>query len=142
MRKTRQSTGAALAWAALLIATNGRPAVAETVYRCGNTYTGVPCPRATVVDVDDTRTPAQAAEARAVASREKALAAQMASDRVDSDVRPTHSTVRLDRAKPTPATSRMPVLKSNRHRRITQDNGQGDFVAFVPAPRRQSGTKK
>nr|WP_295772013.1 hypothetical protein [Rhodoferax sp.] len=45
---------------------------AEEVYRCGSTYSQKPCPDAVKVDVQDSRTPAQKAEADAKTQRETA----------------------------------------------------------------------
>jgi type IV secretory pathway VirB10-like protein len=45
---------------------------AEDVYRCGSTYSQKPCPDAVKVDVEDSRTPAQKAEADAKTQRETA----------------------------------------------------------------------
>jgi hypothetical protein len=45
---------------------------AEEVYRCGNTYSQKPCPDAVKVEVEDSRTPAQKAEADAKTRRETA----------------------------------------------------------------------
>jgi hypothetical protein len=42
------------------------------VYRCGNTYSQIPCPNARMVDTDDGRSRAQKLEARRAAEREKA----------------------------------------------------------------------
>ena len=47
-------------------------ASAEDVYRCGSTYSQKPCPDAVKVDVQDSRTPAQKAEADAKTQRETA----------------------------------------------------------------------
>ena len=60
--------------AMIFIATNAifARAGAEEVYRCGNTYSQKPCPDAVRVDVEDSRTPAQKAEADAKTQRETA----------------------------------------------------------------------
>lgn len=60
------------AFAIILIAANAisTGASAEDVYRCGSTYSQKPCPDAVKVDVQDTRTLAQKAEADAKTQRE------------------------------------------------------------------------
>lgn len=45
-------------------------ATAQTVYRCGNSYSQTPCPNGVALDVADPRTPAQRAEAAAAAARD------------------------------------------------------------------------
>ena len=47
-------------------------ASAEDVYRCGSTYSQKPCPDAVKIDVQDSRTPAQKAEADAKTRAETA----------------------------------------------------------------------
>ena len=67
--------------AALVSALASAAIGAQTVYRCGNEYTRVPCPNGKAVEVDNRTTAAQRAEAREVARREKQLGADMAHDR-------------------------------------------------------------
>ena len=55
---------------------------AQTVYRCGNQYSQVPCVRAAVVDVGDPRTAAQEADGRRVAEMDRRLAETMRRDRL------------------------------------------------------------
>jgi hypothetical protein len=54
---------------------------AQPVYRCGSTYSQVPCPQGRVVDATDPRTAAQRAEARRIAALERSQAVQMERDR-------------------------------------------------------------
>src|SRR4029078_2481859 len=56
-------------------------AAAQTIYRCGNSYTRVPCPDGRALDVGDPRSAAQRAEGRRVAAAEKQLGDTMARDR-------------------------------------------------------------
>ena len=55
---------------------------AQPVYRCGNTYSSIPCPEGKVVEATDTRTAAQRAEARRVAADDQRLAANMRRERL------------------------------------------------------------
>ena len=57
--------------AVLLASLGAGSALAQTVYRCGNTYSQVACAHAKALDVDDARTPGQQAEARRVAADER-----------------------------------------------------------------------
>jgi hypothetical protein len=58
---------------------------AQPVYRCGSTYSQVPCPEGRVVDATDPRSAAQRAEARRVAAAERQQAAQMERDRREQE---------------------------------------------------------
>jgi len=58
---------------------------AQPVYRCGSTYSQVPCPEGRVVDATDPRTAAQRAEARRIAALERSQAAQMERERREKE---------------------------------------------------------
>lgn len=59
----------ALLFVAILIVTTG--AKGQNVYRCGNSYSQKPCTDGVVIDVQDTRTPAQKADSDALAKRRR-----------------------------------------------------------------------
>ena len=69
--------------AALLVclATAGA-AQAQTVYRCGSSYSEAPCPQATQVDAADPRSAAQRADAQRVVADEKRIGDQMERERL------------------------------------------------------------
>lgn len=69
----------AIAW---LLCSLALGAQAQPVYRCGNTYSPIPCPEGKVVEATDTRTAAQRAEARRVAIDDQRLAAEMRRERL------------------------------------------------------------
>ncbi len=115
-------------------------AAAQTIYRCGNEYTRIPCPNGHPLESTDPRTAAQRAEARRLVADEKRQAADMARER------------RRDEAalKPTLASSLGPVpapaaaasapknaVQKKRHRKVQIDD-ERDFVAAVPG----TGKKK
>ncbi len=89
--------------ATLLAAAALSAAQAQTVYRCGNAYSQAPCPQAQTVDVGDSRSAAQQAEARRVADDERRLAAEMRRDRLadEGSVR-NLAAASLGAAQPTP----------------------------------------
>ena len=64
----------------LTAATLGAQAV-QPVYRCGSTYSQVPCPEGRMVEATDPRSAAQRAEARRVAALERQQATQMERER-------------------------------------------------------------
>lgn len=113
-------------------------ASAQTVYRCGNEYTRVPCQDGKSVDVDDRATSTRrAAEARDFAAREKRLGDDMARDRRvrEASMRPA-SASSLGPAKPptdaataASASHRPKKRVKGRPRSVANDD---DFVARVP----------
>ena len=85
---------------------------AQPVYRCGNTYSSIPCPEGKVVEATDPRTAAQRAEARRVAVNEKQLAADMRRERlVDQAMQRPAGASSLSAA---PAAAVKPVLPVGR----------------------------
>ena len=58
------------------------PAWSQTVYKCGNAYSHQPCPRATIVEASDARTPAQRAHAEAATTSTGAMAAKLEKERL------------------------------------------------------------
>jgi len=73
-------------WSALVLvlelAAGGTEVSAQPVYRCGNSYSQVPCAGAVVVDVDDQRTPQQKAQTDDAARQAAASAARMEKERL------------------------------------------------------------
>ena len=57
----------------------------QPVYRCGSTYSQVPCPEGRIVDATDPRSAAQRTEARRIAALERQQATQMERDRREQE---------------------------------------------------------
>jgi hypothetical protein len=55
----------------------GMPACAQSVYRCGSSYSHAPCTQGKSVDVADPRSPAQVQQARDQTARDQRLADQL-----------------------------------------------------------------
>lgn len=66
----------------LAVVLAGATSTAQTVYRCGNSYSQIPCAGAVTVPVDDVRSEAQQAQARIGVARDKALADQLEAQRL------------------------------------------------------------
>ncbi|HKW82496.1 MAG TPA: hypothetical protein VJN68_01980 [Burkholderiaceae bacterium] len=72
--------------AALALITTAVAAQAvQPVYRCGSSYSQVPCPQGRVVDATDPRSAAQRAEARRIAALERRQATQMERERREQE---------------------------------------------------------
>lgn len=80
-----KSPSIALFFIAILVVTTG--AKGQNVYRCGNSYSQKPCTDGVVIDVQDTRTPAQKADSDALARREAATANSMEKTRLKEESR-------------------------------------------------------
>ena len=110
------------------------PTTAQTVYRCGHTYSPVPCPNAKELHLDARPTAAQRAEARRVALVEKRLAAEMARDRRAEEA--AHPPALASSLGPAPvhAAASAPAKKhgSKTKKKTASPDDALDFVAGVP----------
>jgi len=74
---------AAIAASSLLVATPS--AIAQKVYKCGSSYSQVPCPAGTVIEVDDARSAGQKKQTDDAARRDARLADDMEKARLKQD---------------------------------------------------------
>lgn len=75
------------AFVSAVLCVAGVAASAQTVYRCGNSYSERPCPNGVALDVADPRTPAQRAEAAAAAARDTQTANALEKSRLAEEAR-------------------------------------------------------
>ncbi len=107
---------------------------AQTIFRCGHEYSSVPCPDARTLVVASSVSAEQRAEARDVARREKALAAEMTRDRREQEalLKPalagSLSAPRVAAPAPIPAAKKH-AKKSKKSAALDPER---DFVAAVP----------
>jgi hypothetical protein len=107
---------------------------AETIFRCGHEYTSVPCPEARTLVVASAVTAGQRAEAREVARREKALAAEMTRDRRAQEalVKPALAGS-LSAPRVAAAAPKGPAKKHPKKRKANAvPDEERDFIAAVP----------
>jgi hypothetical protein len=112
-------------------------APSQVVYRCGNSYSQVPCPRATIVEASDPRSATQRAEARTVAVQQRELATAMARERrVREREQVVHRAAGFDSRAAHPAataSAHEPGKARKKHRSSSHRNRPGaDFIAIVP----------
>ena len=100
--------------AALLLAIAGVGAQAQTIYRCGNEYTRIPCPQGKILEATDSRTGAQRAEARRVAAEEESQAAAMKRERLAAQA--AEKPALAGRIGPAPAPLAKPASGAGRSR--------------------------
>jgi hypothetical protein len=113
------------------------------VYRCGSTYSQVPCPEGRVVEATDPRSAAQRAEARRVAALERQQATQMERDRHEQEAAQKPATASgFDSRSPAPAASSAehgrPLKKRTKAgKRAAND----DFAAIDPKSLKKRSAK-
>ncbi len=126
-------------WAlvATLVLASGA-ATSQTIYRCGHTYSRVPCPSAKAIEVEGRPTAAQRAEAHQVALSEKRLAAEMVRDRrlAEAAQQPALATSLGPAKVIAPPPAKASIKKGKKKRKAAQPDDGRDFVATVPRVRK------
>ncbi|MES2227153.1 MAG: hypothetical protein V4540_05235 [Pseudomonadota bacterium] len=123
--------------AALLLCLMTSLASAQSIYRCGNSYSESPCAEGgRVVDATDTRSPAQLAEARRVAADERRFAAELRRDRLADEkaLKPSGAT---SLSGPVPATSALATVPHHPKKRARTKLPTGILVLAM-----DSGSRK
>jgi hypothetical protein len=82
-----------IACIALALCAQWTHAAAQTVYRCGESYSNQPCPGGAVIATGDSRTPAQRAESNATTKREAAAAGRMEQERLKQEAKPAQAVI-------------------------------------------------
>lgn len=113
-------------------------ASAQTIYRCGNEYTRVPCVDGKAVDADS-RNAQRVAEGRQVSAQERRLGNDMARDRRlrESALRPAAATSLGPARPPQPSVAASASLKPKKNAKgKIRVLDEGDFTATVPMARK------
>ena len=113
---------------------------AEKVYKCGSTYSQIPCPGSTLLDVDDRRDPAEKQRMDAQTRRDADLARDMAQTRLANEAAlAAERTQQAERAtrlnqerQQTSAPAAEPVLVVARKPRLYRPHKPKAFIAEVP----------
>lgn len=126
--------------AACAISTSAK---AQIVYKCGNTYSQLPCPEGVVINTADPRTPEQKAQADAATRRDAQAADAMEKARIEQEKR--ELATRLAQKPPAPApvaaskTKDKPPyshVKRKRHRHEPEH-----FTALAPLEKKKPPPK-
>jgi hypothetical protein len=120
-------------------------ATAQTIYRCGNEYTRVPCSGGTALDVGDPRSAAQRAEARRLVAAEQRLGASMERDRrrAEAELKPAQAaSLGPARIASAPAAKKGKAAAARKKSKAASDAEAGrDFIAGVPGSGRKATTR-
>jgi hypothetical protein len=116
-----------------LLVLGASAAHADTIFRCGASYSQTPCANASTIAVGASVSAAQRAEARAVAAREKQLALEMVRDRHEreSALRPAMAGSLSPTPTAPPASAAARKHGHAKKRGTAAEDGR-DFVAVVP----------
>ncbi len=128
----------------LIVAALGAHA-AQPVYRCGSTYSQVPCPGGRMVEATDPISAAQRAEARRVAALERQQAAQMERDRRAQEAAQKPAAASgFDSRSPAPeaaASSSERGRHQKKHSRAGKRQADDTFTAVDPASLKKRSRK-
>jgi hypothetical protein len=88
------------------------PAAAQTIYRCGNSYSQQPCPGGTPVQAEDSRSAAQRADTGQASQRDAKAADTMEKARLKEEAKPVQAYIPAPKtvAENTPAEKKKPAL--------------------------------
>lgn len=106
---------------------------AQTVYRCGHSYSHEPCPQARTVEVQDARTEAQRAEALASGERQGLMANELAERRVREEATAATAAAGINGHR----SSAEPARDKPKSKKRKSSQGE-DYEAVVPG----SGNKQ
>lgn len=113
---------------------------AQAIYRCGQTYSQMPCPAGRIIDSSDPRTAAQQAAAKRAAAKEKQLAAKMESERqAQESVQAASQAASTGTSVAPPARTVVASAPANpKHKSKTRSHkakaaSAADFTAIVPS---------
>jgi hypothetical protein len=120
---------------------------AQTVYKCGNSYTQVACPDAKPVQVDDKREPEQKQQTDAATQRDAKLAKSLEKERLAQEKSTPHAAKPKRKASSSAlpkkdATEDKPLNKITPKRPHSKNAKIDGFVAQVPASDPKSAVKK
>ena len=110
---------------------------AQPIYRCGDAYSQTPCPQARLVDVADTRSAAQLAEAKLLAASDRRQAIDMASQRQAA----RNAAIKAEQkgGKGKPAATQAQSRQAKNQKASSGPSATKDFVAQVPGSRHRRG---
>ncbi len=133
----------------LVLAIAALPAAAETIYRCGDSYSHKPCAGNTTIDVDDSRSVTQRAQTREASQRDAKAADAMEKARLQEEGKPPQVHVIASRGSDAAkgadaarsAEPKRSALKSARNK--AQKAGAPDhFTAIAPGSKKTKPPRK
>jgi hypothetical protein len=107
------------------------PAAAQTIYRCGNSYSQQPCPGGTAVQADDKRSASQSSQTSLAAERDAKAADAMEKARLKEEAKPAQVAMPPARAEVPPPEERKVQAKAKKptYFTATQPRKPGDTQA-------------
>lgn len=116
---------------ALLLLLSPALTAAQTVYRCGNSYSQQPCPGASAIDTSDSRTPEQRAAHAANVKQEKRAADALEKSRLQEEAAARRAAAAEEQARRAEARSAQP--QNGKTRKSSKDKDKLPLYATPKA---------
>lgn len=116
---------------ALLLLLSPALTAAQTVYRCGNSYSQQPCPGASAIDASDSRTPEQRAAHVANVKQEKRAADALEKSRLQEEAAARRAAAAEEQARRAEARSAQP--QNGKTRKSSKDKDKLPLYATPKA---------
>jgi hypothetical protein len=117
-------------WAAATLSTGA----AQSVYRCGDSYSGKPCPGGALVPTDDSRSAAQRTQTREAAQRDAKTADAMEKARLRDEAKATQAYI--------PQPMLEPAIEEKKPDSAVKPKKQQYFTAAAPRKPGEAAPKK
>jgi hypothetical protein len=116
------------------------PAAAQSVYRCGDSYSQKPCPGGTLVPTDDARSASQRAQTSAAAQRDAKTANAMEKARLKEEAKPVPGYIPAPNAEPIAQENKPELAKPKKPQYFTAAAPRKPGEA--PAKKKKKASKK
>jgi hypothetical protein len=124
-------------------------ATGQNVYKCGSSYSQTPCTNGQVLQLDDTRTPAQQKQTETAARTDQKLAKQLEQQRLAQEKQATNNARQSTKAQGaaakapvTPTSGDRPQTKITPKKQRVKTAKPWHFIAEVPGSENKAAVKK
>jgi hypothetical protein len=114
----------------MMLAAGVLPSAAQTVYRCGDSYSLKPCHGSKVIDVEDTRSATQRSQTLEASQRDAKVADAMEKARLEDEAKAEAR--HLKQQKIAEAAAIKASIKKDEKRKDASSRNPADFTAIAP----------
>jgi hypothetical protein len=129
----------------MALAASALPTAAQTVYRCGDSYSQTPCHGGQVIDVEDSRSAIQRSQTLAATQRDTRLANAMEKMRLDEEAKAEAARLTQQRAEAAAKSSRGKGKDAGSAMAKSKDakpKKPADFTAIAPGTGKSKPARK
>jgi hypothetical protein len=115
------------------------PAMAQTVYRCGDSYVQTPCPGGKTLDVDDSRSAVQRSDALDTAKRASQAANAMEKARLEEEAKPAQALLPPERPQAALTDEEPKVIRARAAKKKAQPKAKAPKPDTPKHPKKKKG---